>query len=102
MAAEYDGMYISHMRDEGASMLEALEELITIAREAKIRAEIYHFKSSGQPNWHLFDQAVAMVEKAQGRGSADHRGYLHLSGGRHRSQCINTAMGPGRWFRSIR
>jgi N-acyl-D-amino-acid deacylase len=51
VAAEYDGMYISHMRDEGANMIEAIEELLTIAREANIRAEIYHLKSSGQSNW---------------------------------------------------
>ena len=68
VAAEYDGMYISHMRDEGANMLEALQELITIAREANIRAEIYHLKSSGQANWPLFDQAVEMVEKARAEG----------------------------------
>ena len=68
VAAEYDGMYISHMRDEGANMLEAVEELLTIAREAKIRAEIYHFKSSGQSNWPLFDEAVAMVERARADG----------------------------------
>ena len=68
IAAEYDGMYISHMRDEGANMLEAIDELLTIAREAKIRAEIYHFKASGQPNWHLFDQAVAKVENARAGG----------------------------------
>jgi N-acyl-D-amino-acid deacylase len=68
VAADYDGMYISHMRDEGAGMLEAVEELLTIAREAKIRAEIYHFKSSGQSNWPLFDQAVAMVERARADG----------------------------------
>ncbi len=68
VAAEYGGMYISHMRDEGANMLEAIEELITIAREADIRAEIYHFKASGQPNWPLFDQAVAMVERARAEG----------------------------------
>jgi len=67
-AAEYDGMYISHMRDEGANMLEALEELLTIAREAQIRAEIYHFKSSGQSNWPLFDTAVEMVERARAEG----------------------------------
>jgi N-acyl-D-amino-acid deacylase len=67
-AAEYDGMYISHMRDEGAHMLEAIEELITIAREAGIRAEIYHLKSSGQQNWHLFDEAVKMIEDARGQG----------------------------------
>jgi len=68
VAAEYDGMYISHMRDEGAGLLEAVEELITIARTAGIRAEIYHFKASGQANWPLFDQAVDMVEAARAEG----------------------------------
>jgi len=68
VAAEYDGMYISHMRDEGVKMLEAIEELLTIAREAKIRAEIYHLKSSGQSNWPFFDEAVAMVERARADG----------------------------------
>jgi N-acyl-D-amino-acid deacylase len=68
VAAEYNGMYISHMRDEGDGLLEAVEELITIARNAGIRAEIYHFKASGQPNWPLFDQAVAMVEVARAEG----------------------------------
>jgi N-acyl-D-amino-acid deacylase len=67
-AAQYDGMYISHMRDEGANMLEALEELLTIAREAQIRAEIYHFKSAGVANWPLFDQAVARIERARAEG----------------------------------
>jgi N-acyl-D-amino-acid deacylase len=68
VAAEYDGMYISHMRDEGAHMLEAIEELLTIAREADIRAEIYHLKSSGRANWPLFDQAVELVESARAEG----------------------------------
>jgi N-acyl-D-amino-acid deacylase len=68
VAAKYDGMYISHMRDEGANMLEAIDELLTIAREADIRAEIYHFKSSGRQNWHLFDPAVAKIEKARAEG----------------------------------
>jgi N-acyl-D-amino-acid deacylase len=68
VAAEYDGMYASHMRDEGANMLEAVEELITVSREAGISAEIYHIKSSGQDNWPLFDKAVAMVEQARADG----------------------------------
>jgi len=68
VAAEYGGMYISHMRDEGAHMIEAIDELLTIARDADIRAEIYHIKSSGQSNWHLFDKAIAMVESAQAEG----------------------------------
>jgi N-acyl-D-amino-acid deacylase len=68
VAAEYDGMYISHLRSEGSMMLEALEEFLTIAREADINAEVYHFKSSGQENWPLFDQAVAMIEAARADG----------------------------------
>jgi len=68
VAAGYDGIYISHIRDEGANMLEAINELLTIAREAKIRAEIYHLKSSGQSNWPLFDEAVAIVERARSDG----------------------------------
>ena len=68
IAAEYDGMYISHMRDEGAHMIEAVDEVLTIARDANIRAEIYHIKSSGKANWHLFDKAVEMVEAARADG----------------------------------
>jgi len=68
VASEYDGIYVSHMRDEGAHMIRAVDELITIAREANIRAEIYHLKSSGQANWPLFDQAVKMVEEARAEG----------------------------------
>jgi len=68
VAAEYDGMYISHMRDEGAHLIKAVDELLTIARDANIRAEIYHIKSSGQANWHLFDKAVEMVEAARADG----------------------------------
>ena len=68
VAAEYDGMYVSHMRDEGAHMVTAVAELLTIAQEAKIRAEIYHLKSSGQANWPRFDEAVSMVEDARSQG----------------------------------
>ncbi len=69
-AAEYDGMYISHLRDEGAHMLAAIEELITIAREAEIPAQIWHLKSSGKDNWHLFDDALEMIEAARAEGLA--------------------------------
>lgn len=69
-AAEYDGMYISHLRDEGAHMIEAIDELITIAREAGIRAEVYHIKSSGRDNWPLFDKAIEMIEAARAEGFA--------------------------------
>ena len=44
VAAKYQGKYISHMRSEGNRLLEALNELIQISREAKIPAEVYHSK----------------------------------------------------------
>src|SRR6478672_4552533 len=48
VAAESGGMYISHMRSEGNRLLEAIDETVTIAREAHIRAEIYHQKAAGR------------------------------------------------------
>jgi N-acyl-D-amino-acid deacylase len=67
-AGEFGGMYISHMRSEGARLLEAIDELIQIAREAKVPAEIYHFKAAGKPNWEKTDAAIARVEAARREG----------------------------------
>ena len=67
-AGEFGGMYISHMRSEGARLLEAIDELIQIAREAKVPAEIYHFKAAGKPNWDKTDAAIAKVEAARKEG----------------------------------
>jgi len=66
--AEYDGLYISHMRSEGSQLLEALDELFTIAREAGIRSEIYHLKASRRGNWHKLDELIRRVEQAQKDG----------------------------------
>jgi N-acyl-D-amino-acid deacylase len=68
VAAAYDGMYISHMRSEGSRLLESLDELIQIAHEAGIRAEIYHLKQSGKENWSKFDAVVAKVDSARAKG----------------------------------
>lgn len=68
VVSEYNGMYISHIRDEEGGLLEAVDELITISREAKLPAEIYHFKSSGNANWHLLDSAITMVNNARENG----------------------------------
>ena len=67
-AAEFGGMYISHLRSEGARLLEAIDELIHIAREAKVPAEIYHFKAAGRDNWAKTDAAIARVEAARREG----------------------------------
>jgi N-acyl-D-amino-acid deacylase len=68
VAAEHGGMYISHLRSEGARLLEAIDELITIAREAKLPAEIYHLKAGGQQNWSKVDEALARIEAARAAG----------------------------------
>jgi N-acyl-D-aspartate/D-glutamate deacylase len=69
-AAPYRGRYISHLRSEGDRLLEAVDELITIAREAGVPAEIYHFKAAGSSNWPKMDQAIAKVEAARKQGLA--------------------------------
>lgn len=67
-ASEYGGMYISHMRSEGNRLHEAVDELITIAREAKVPAEIYHLKMSGKDNWGKLDSVIRQVENARKEG----------------------------------
>jgi N-acyl-D-amino-acid deacylase len=67
-AAPYGGVYISHMRSEGNRLVEAVDELIRIAREAKIPAEIYHLKAAGQRNWPKLDAVIQKVEAARKEG----------------------------------
>lgn len=67
-ASEYGGMYISHMRNEDNKVMEALEELITISREADIPAEIYHLKTSRKANWEKIDDVIKRVEEVRGEG----------------------------------
>src|SRR6185503_9665142 len=67
-ASKYGGMYISHMRNEGNKLFEALDELIRIAREANIHAEIYHLKAAGKDNWWKIDSLVKKVIMAQAQG----------------------------------
>lgn len=68
VAAPYGGVYISHMRSEGNRLLEAVDELITIAQQAKIPAEIYHLKAAGQPNWGKMDEVIKKVGEARSQG----------------------------------
>lgn len=67
-AGESGGMYISHMRSEGSRLLEAIDELIQIAREAGVPAEIYHLKAAGRENWDKTDAAIARIESARREG----------------------------------
>ncbi|MGZ5189685.1 MAG: N-acyl-D-amino-acid deacylase family protein [Flavisolibacter sp.] len=68
VASRYKGVYASHMRDEGDSIVYAIEEAINIGREAKIPVEISHFKLSGQQNWGRSRETIPMIIKARSEG----------------------------------
>ena len=68
VAGEYGGMYIAHIRSEGNSILEAVDETIRIAREGKLPAEIYHLKLSGKSNWNKLDSVMAKIDRADREG----------------------------------
>lgn len=67
-ASSYGGSYISHMRSEGNNLYEAVEELIRIAREAKVHGEIYHLKAAGKDNWLKMDSVIHRIERARKEG----------------------------------
>ena len=91
VAAEYDGVYISHLRSEGNRLLESVDELLTIARRAGIAAEIYHLKAAGKDNWSKLDAVIRKVEEARAEGlqiSADM--YTYTAG----ATGLNASMPP--------
>jgi N-acyl-D-amino-acid deacylase len=67
-AGKCGGMYISHIRDEGPKLLEAIDELVTVSRDGHAPAEIYHYKQAGKDNWGKIDAAIARVNDARARG----------------------------------
>jgi N-acyl-D-amino-acid deacylase len=68
VTARYGGLYATHMRDEGDSVTFAIEEALTIGREAKLPVQISHFKLSGQHNWGRSKVTVPMIEAARQEG----------------------------------
>ena len=90
-ASEYGGIYISHMRSEGNRLLESVDELIRIAVEADLPAEIYHLKAGGMSNWDKMDDVLAKVDQARSEGlriTADMYNYTAGSTG------LDAAMPP--------
>src|SRR5438445_5934590 len=106
VAAKYQGKYISHMRSEGNHLLEALDELIRISREAGIPAEVYHIKAAGQPNWGKIDDLFSRIEAAQQEGlkiTADM--YTYTAGGTGLDACLPPWTEDGgnpAWFKGLR
>ena len=79
VAARSGGIYASHIRNEGDSEMQALDEAFRIGREANIPVEIFHFKAAGKENWGKMPQAIAAVEKARAEGidvNADQYPYI--------------------------
>jgi N-acyl-D-amino-acid deacylase len=70
VAAKYKGIYISHIRNESDHEMEAIDELITIARKAGVPAEIYHLKVAGEKNWKNLPEVIQKVEAARAEGLA--------------------------------
>jgi N-acyl-D-amino-acid deacylase len=68
VAAQYDGLYISHIRSEGDDIVGATGEFLRIVREAGIRGEIFHLKTGGRDNWAKMDEVIGIVEKARAEG----------------------------------
>tara|TARA_R110002074_G_scaffold161480_11_gene319626 strand:- start:103160 stop:104797 length:1638 start_codon:yes stop_codon:yes gene_type:complete len=86
VAGKYNGMYISHIRDEGNKLLESLNELIQISKEANIAAEVYHLKASAKSNWYKLDLALEKIDSARSAGlpiTADIYTYNASSTGLH-------------------
>ena len=82
-AAKYGGTYASHIRGEGAEVVQSVRELITIAERAGMAGEVFHLKVAYQPGWGvLMDSVRALVEAARARGvdvAADL--YAYTAGG---------------------
>jgi N-acyl-D-amino-acid deacylase len=77
-ASKLGGIYATHMRSEGDAIIAAIDEVIRIAREAKIPAEIWHLKAAGKSNWGRMPEIVAHIQKARDAGvdlSADTYAY---------------------------
>jgi N-acyl-D-amino-acid deacylase len=64
----HGGIYASHMRDEGDELIEAIEEVIEIARRADLPAHISHFKATKRPNWGKVRVAARVIEEARDAG----------------------------------
>jgi N-acyl-D-amino-acid deacylase len=68
VAAKYDGLYASHIRNEEMMVTQAIEEALNVGRQANIPVEISHFKVGGKANWGRSKETLAMIEKARSEG----------------------------------
>jgi N-acyl-D-amino-acid deacylase len=67
-AVEWDGIYATHMRDEGDHLIESIEETLDVARKTGIRIQVSHFKAAYPRNWDKVDEALGKLESARSEG----------------------------------
>jgi N-acyl-D-amino-acid deacylase len=95
-ASKYGGSYISHIRSEGNKLIEAINEIITIAKEANIPVEICHLKAAGKSNWNKIDSVIKIVEAARKDGidiTADM--YTYTAGATGLTSCFPPSLQDG-------
>ena len=68
VAGEFGGVYTSHLRSEGTRLLESVEELIQISRDADVRGHIYHLKAAGRKNWPKMESVIQRIQEVRAEG----------------------------------
>ncbi len=86
VAAEYGGMYISHIRNEDDTFLEAIDDFLKIPGATGVRAEIYHLKQVGRTNWSKLEAAIAKIDSARAAG-------LHITADMYNYPASSTGLG---------
>ena len=99
----FGGVYITHMRSEGNTWLEAIDEAIRIGKEGGVPVEIYHFKAGGTRNWSKTPLAIAKIDSARAAGldiQADM--YAYTAGATGLSACFPPwASADGKLFENL-
>lgn len=96
VASKYGGTYTSHIRSEGNAFIEAVNEILTIAKEANIPVELHHLKAAGKDNWGKMDSVIAMIETARKNGvqiAADM--YTYTAGATGMTACFPPSLQDG-------
>ena len=82
VVARHEGIYVSHIRNEGSRLLEALDEILAIGKQAELPVHVSHFKATGRNNWGFADDAVNKLRDARAAGqrvTADQYPYIASS-----------------------
>ena len=89
VAAAHGGVYASHMRAETVRIFEALEEFLTVAREARLPAQVSHLKLTGPSAWGRAEEVLAVLDRARAEGlEVTHDAYAYTASSTTLAQLI--------------